>query len=332
MRPNRTRMIPSCSIRTRGRRFPPFGAGFHVSSGTYVNRNHFAGLLEMGLPILLGMSLVAFGSGHDYRRRGVVRIITNNQALGLLLLTIVVLLALVFSRSRAGVALGMIGVLVSSVVFSRRIGGGGAAGWFGAISLIAVSLAAVIGLVPVLQRFAVGDDVAETRWTMYSGALDGILAMFPLGSGPGSFGEVFLQFQPTNLAQFVSHAHNGYLEWVFETGLAAVILIVLGLFLYLLSWRRFFREPKWGRLHAMQVGAGIGLLLLMLHELVDFNLRIPANALYFGFLAGVFFAPLARQRSGSGRRASAETPHSSEVGEMPPPITVIDAPNPFSDD
>ena len=41
----------------------------------------------------------------------------------------------------------------------------------------------------------------------------------------------------------------------------------------------------------MKVGAGIGILLMMLHGLTDFNLHIPANAIYFAFLAAVFFYP-----------------------------------------
>ena len=39
----------------------------------------------------------------------------------------------------------------------------------------------------------------------------------------------------------------------------------------------------------MQVGAGISLLLMALHSLTDFNLHIPANAIYFALLAAVFF-------------------------------------------
>jgi hypothetical protein len=37
------------------------------------------------------------------------------------------------------------------------------------------------------------------------------------------------------------------------------------------------------------VGAGLGTLALILHGAFDFNFHIPANAIYFSFLAGVFF-------------------------------------------
>ena len=33
------------------------------------------------------------------------------------------------------------------------------------------------------------------------------------------------------------------------------------------------------------------MLLTLLHELVDFNLFVPANLVYFAFFAGVFFYP-----------------------------------------
>jgi hypothetical protein len=39
----------------------------------------------------------------------------------------------------------------------------------------------------------------------------------------------------------------------------------------------------------MRAGAGLGMLAMLLHGLFDFNFHIPANAIYFSFLAGIFF-------------------------------------------
>jgi hypothetical protein len=50
-----------------------------------------------------------------------------------------------------------------------------------------------------------------------------------------------------------------------------------------------FRDRSSRRLRFMQAGAGLGMLAMLLHGLFDFNFHIPANAIYFSFLAGVFF-------------------------------------------
>jgi hypothetical protein len=52
----------------------------------------------------------------------------------------------------------------------------------------------------------------------------------------------------------------------------------------------------------MQVGAGLGILLILLFGLTDYNLRIPANAMYFAFLAAVFFHPGEPERARRERR------------------------------
>jgi hypothetical protein len=42
----------------------------------------------------------------------------------------------------------------------------------------------------------------------------------------------------------------------------------------------------------LQASCGLGLLAVLLHSWVDFNLRIPANAMLAAFLLGAFLRPL----------------------------------------
>lgn len=59
--------------------------------------------------------------------------------------------------------------------------------------------------------------------------------------------------------------------------------------------RRLVRQINEGqgfrREHETMVAAGLGLLALLLHAWVDFNLRIPALAMLGAFLCGVFLRP-----------------------------------------
>ena len=69
-------------------------------------------------------------------------------------------------------------------------------------------------------------------------------------------------------------------------GLVAALLLGIG---YGMRWRTVWRERTSRRLRFMQVGAGLGMLAMLLHGLFDFTFHIPANAIYFSFLAGAFF-------------------------------------------
>ena len=64
------------------------------------------------------------------------------------------LVAVTFTRSRMGIGMTMLGIMLSVALFSRRIGGDNAFGPVGSLVAIALGLAVTIGLVPVLDRFS----------------------------------------------------------------------------------------------------------------------------------------------------------------------------------
>jgi hypothetical protein len=65
----------------------------------------------------------------------------------------------------------------------------------------------------------------------------------------------------------------------------ALVLLIF----YFTRWPAIFRKKKWDSFLMLQAGAGIGVLMMLLHSLLDFNLHIPANLGYFAFLSAVFF-------------------------------------------
>lgn len=326
-----------------------WGGGFRLnpndigrSIGTYANRNHLAGLLEMALPIALGLLAAKIGRGGGtprYAGRGWMRRMGQslmnlprpNQAMLFVALFILLLLGLIFTRSRSGVAMGMIGIFLSALFFGRHIGGARSASMAALFGAIGLALAAIIGLAPVLGRFSVEDALADARWPIYASSLAASWGFFPFGSGLGTFPDVYWRFQPDSIADFVNHAHNDYIEFVFEGGLPALVVLVMFLSMYAMRWRALLRHEQWGTLNFMQVGAGIGLLLMALHSLTDFNLHIPANAVYFALLAAVFFRR-GEHAAGAGRPARqgpkpvAPTPVPASV-----PVPQATGRNPFAD-
>lgn len=262
-------------------------------SGTYANRNHLAGFLNLCLPVIFASLVLGIGGQSEPQAwrvrllgwaspRGFIRVFS--AALALLLM-----LGLIFSQSRAGIALMLLGIILITVLLAPRLGGLRAHWGIGSVLVITLGCALAIGLLPVLQRFGAQEVLHDGRWTLFGSTLQGIHTFFPLGSGPGTFPAVYPRFQPPDLALTINHAHNDYLEWLFEAGLPAAVLLLLFLGFYGRAWLGLLAQRHWMPFQFIQAGSGVGLLLLLLHSLVDFNLRIPANTIYAAFWLGVFW-------------------------------------------
>ncbi len=323
------------------------GEGVSAAHGTYPNSDHLAGLLEMALPVVLGLLIanIQIGGGTQGRpgrkpslRQRISRLFSSgirfNRVAIYAAAGIAILLGLTFSHSRTGVSLAMLGILVCSLVFGRRVGGQRSSRLITAFTVIGVALALEIGLSSVLGRFTGEGLTDDLRWSIFAGTVQGIREFFPIGSGFGTYPAVFRRFQPGNVPEFVNHAHNDYLEWLFEGGLPAGILMIVFLALYVLRWRKIWpREEYCPPYGFMRLSAGIGLLMMGLHGLVDFNLHIPANAVFFSFLAGVFFhqaTPARQERSTRPPKVRQEPTLKPAPLKLPEPVAA-DIRNPFAD-
>ena len=123
--------------------------------------------------------------------------------------------------------------------------------------------------------------------------------------------ESFYRFESVESAGAVTNrAHNSFLEWLYTAGLPALILMLLFTALYLRRWLQVWKAGEWGEFRYLQVGCGIALLLMLLHDMVDYNLVVPANLAYFAFFAAVFFhdydEPVKKRRSDIAKDALME--------------------------
>jgi O-antigen ligase len=261
------------------------------ATGTYINRNHFAGFLAATLP--LGVGLVIAGArraGERSQAKG--RLIgvlgpegSKSLLLGLLALTGAA--GLLLSFSRAGTALGLIAIVGTAGV----VLGGKTAHRLAAIAVV-VAIAAVplldLGADRLVARYATtGDDFRAS-----GGRLDvardtlRMIAAFPVaGCGFGAFTWAFPAFSSPEVRLHYTHAHNDLLQLGAEGGIPAWGL--LGLALAAVS-RTVIRVLR-GASDPLATGAAIGLAALLVHGLVDFNFHIPANAAIAAVLAGVLF-------------------------------------------
>ena len=267
--------------------------------GFFANRNHLAGLLLMALPLSLGAIAIVIGERGNGKP---VRLFVVAAAIGF---AIMLILGLALTRSRAGLLLGMLGLLLSvPMVFSVR-GQRGLKRVFTLTVAAALALTVQFALLGILQRLQV-DPLSDYRWQIAEISTDAARSNGPTGSGLGTFRQVFQALDTKQPGQaIVNHAHNDYLELWLEAGwlFIAVAISFVGLILWwgVAAWR-----SSDARHSLLARAASIALLLMLLHSALDYPLRTTANQAVFALLlASLLSWTWARRASNGPRRGSA---------------------------
>ena len=101
------------------------------------------------------------------------------------------------------------------------------------------------------------------------------------GTGAGTYYSSYPQYRSSDVSGFYDHAHNDYVEFLATFGalgtlpLAASVLLAMTVAVRVLLKRR----DRLARGAAFAVTMGV--VSLLIHSAVDFNLHIPSNALLF---------------------------------------------------
>ncbi len=120
------------------------------------------------------------------------------------------------------------------------------------------------------------------------------------GTGFGTFADAYKGYQISEVGAVVSHAHNDYIELGIEGGLIAAGLATWFLISILGTYRRFLRRRDSYSIY-LYLGVLAGLASIIFHSIVDFNLHIGANGLYFFLICALCVsAAHTRIRSGPG--------------------------------
>ncbi len=266
--------------------------GTDAATGTYINRNHYAGLLEMVLPFILAGIWFRL-PGRDRAARGIWRHLVNSPVTARwtarVLLVVVVFLGVVFSKSRMGVAAALVGVMVVMAIALLQVGRRSGL----AVALLVLALPAVygtwIGLAPVLERFELlgrPGALEQDRLPIWRDTLALIRDYPVLGTGLGTYRWASLHYQ-TQWFEFVfDHAHNDYLEFAADIGIPATVLLFGSLWVLVVNVARRALVLERTKEKILAAGCAGALAALLTHSLTDFNLQIPANALIFAWIAG----------------------------------------------
>ena len=260
--------------------------------GTFINRNHFAGFIEMVWPLALGYAMSLTGRAHSLKT-ALASDRLNRQAL-MALGIVLLLLSLLFSRSRAGILSGFIGVITFSIIScSNKKGKSNRSPWlFGSIFALLGIYCVVIGIGPVLDRFlAIGNH--NSRMDFWRDSIP-ILIDHPFGIGLRNFETVFPVYNTSFISdKTVTFAHNDYLQLLVETGWLGFVSLI-GCYLYFLlksiGYLRAIDKRRDPMKFYLAVGAYSGLISMTFHSSFDFNLQIPANCAYFVALLAILHA------------------------------------------
>jgi O-antigen ligase len=265
--------------------------------GPFVNHNHFAGYMEMIVPIPVAMVLTravrgerALFYGFAAAIMGVATIVSLSRGGMISLISgLMFVVILGFRPSRreqfsAGPRFPLLlSRLAATAVIILIIGAG--VWWVGADS--------VISRVEKIDLSIEGSSADPRRETFYQSrgwiwrdTIAMIRDHWVAGVGLGAYPTVYPIYNERNGSLSVNQAHNDYLQIVADCGIIGAIAAVCFVVLVSRDIRRSLghRDRKSS---ALALGCGGGIFAMLVHSLFDFNLQLPSNALLFIVLTAV---------------------------------------------
>lgn len=257
-------------------------------TGLFANRNHQGALLACAIPIMATFAIN--GVDGDQKGRG-LRILA--AAVGLMLFLPLVLV----NGSRTGLALAAMAILGTLAMLLRgdAIGFSALKHWpRRRVAIVGVLTIIVLVLLPALvilsgrdaafERLLRLDASGEQRFAVIEPLRLMILGHLPFGGGFGTFENVFKIYEPLSelRLEYLNHAHNDVLEFLYEGGLISLVLMLALLFywvkLSIVAWLR--RSGAGVQVVQARCGSLVTLLLAM-GSVSDYPLRTPLLAALF---------------------------------------------------
>lgn len=258
-----------------------------VATGTFVNRNHFAGYMELCLAVGIGYMIATLKddamSWRDLGRRTLEAFLGPKARVRIGL--VIMVAALVMTHSRMGNTAFFASMTIAGIIALILGKRASKSTTILLTSLIVIDLI-VVGTFFGVER--VVDRLENTSMTTVK--RDEVNAYaYPLfeenmytGTGAGSFYTVFPEHRQADVGRkSFNHTHNDYLQFAIEFGLIGFIPLLLAVVLTFITALR----AQWLRRDPLMRGLSFTTIMAIIafgiHSTVDFNLQIPANAATF---------------------------------------------------
>lgn len=248
----------------------------HRASATFISPDHLAGFLEMILPLGLAFTLTS-------RFRPLTRVFLGYASL-------VILVGIGVTVSRGGWFSTAVSLFLffAILAFHRTYR-------LASLALLALLLAGGFYFFPKsafmsIRARAIAEPKAEVdRVLVWQSALRMWQDAFWFGVGPGHFDYRFRNYRPEEIQVRPEYAHNDYLNLLADWGTVGGLIVAAGLACAGVGAARTWRSVRGSpgdlggkpgsNKFALVLGTSLGLVALLCHSLVDFNMHIPANAL-----------------------------------------------------
>lgn len=275
-------------------------------TGTYVNRNHFAGLMEM-ITIIAVLYAAALSERRKkpsasfnrkiHLRARLSELFSGEQRFNkiafVLFAGVVTGIGLIFSGSRGGMIAIAAGLLAIALFFllsrGHRIKGLLVMILFVIISIYALA----IGIEYPVSRFQSFDADFGERARFAQRAYM-IFKDYPLaGIGIGNHQYVYPKYQAdVDTKSGIVHAHNDWVQFLAEGGLLGLILALGGILYHLYRSFRHWRKRHDPFAVCLGIAPFAALTAIGIHSWSDFNLHIPANFLMLAAVATLGYSAI----------------------------------------
>ena len=259
---------------------------FETVKGTFANRNHFAHFLALGVgPLIWWMQKALDRRGRSIGSRDRDHL-SDRERLATTFLAIslgIVAFAGLLSFSRGGIAALLLAAAVPVVIYAFK----SLLGTRSVFALIAITILVGAGvfthgyefLQKRLQSVTEArsmEDLSRARFLLWEALADAIPDYVVLGSGVGSHREVYPTYFSHHFDREFTHAESGWLQVLLETGVPGLLVVLIGAGLAIAWCVRAIWRSRSRSLTACAAAVLAGIVVSVLHSVVDFVWYIPA--------------------------------------------------------
>jgi putative inorganic carbon (hco3(-)) transporter len=295
--------------------------GLGEATGTFVNRNHLAGYLEVtlcaGLALILADLRPRPEAGWRQHLERLVELAMSRR-LRVRAMLIVMVIGLVLTESRMGnmAFFATLALCGSLYIFLRH------KQYFLRSLLLFASIFAVdllivseqFGLERVAARMETIEEDSAQRLAVLPELKPVLDAFLWTGAGPGAYAAASSPYRTDAVQRHFDHPHNDHLEFIIETGVIGYGLLVLLGSVVLAHGFLVVRRRHDTMACALGIVGPMALVTLTLHGFTDFNLRIPAVA---ATLIALLAVSLSCSSANSAQRSAAADapPHPGDTAD-----------------
>ena len=277
-----------------------------AATGTYINRNHFAGFMEMGM-----LLAAAFAAALSEKKRETLltrkrktsfkarmsQFLSGEQLLYkrvlILFAGVVMGIGLIFSASRGGIISAAGALLCMSLFFVFKKGQRRKGTIFLILFLVTSAYALDIGVDYVVGRFRTIDKSYEYRARLAKKSIEMFEDYKVAGVGVGNFKYAYPRYQAVeDKKMFVRFAHNDWVQFLAEAGITGFVLLLAGMAYYLYATIRLWIKRTDPFAVCLGMAPIAALTAIGIHSFSDFNLHIPANFMILAAIMAVGYAAL----------------------------------------